>query len=210
MGSFWWKENLQLIQQYKALARCNLGDGRTAYFWNDLWAEELMQHKFPHLFSYVINKRLTIHQVISRDYLEDLFHLPLSMEAHEQFFKLEDICYTLRQSQYQNLTDTWSYIWGNEHFSLAKAYNVMIGYKQTPPHFNWMWNSSCQPKHKMFFWMLLHDRLSIIHLLRRKTFILEEYNCSVRECQQEETLHHLFWDVLSPRDAGITFVPPKH
>ena len=41
--------------------------------------------------------------------------------------------------------------------------------------------------------MLLHDRLNTRNLLRRKNFVLEEYNCATRECQQEETLHHLFW-----------------
>ena len=36
VGSFWWKANLQLVQQFKGLARCNLGDGRSAFFWFDL------------------------------------------------------------------------------------------------------------------------------------------------------------------------------
>ena len=69
----------------------------------------------------------------------------------------------------------------------------MIGIKQVPPHFNWIWNSSSHPKHKMFFWMLLHDRYNTRNLLRRKNFVLEEYNCVVRGCPQEETLHHLVW-----------------
>ena len=114
----------------------------------------------------------------------------------------------MRQSQYQNHKNTWSYIWGNEQFSSAKAYNVMIGFKQTPPHFNWIWNSSCQPKHKMFFWMLLHDRLNTRNLLRRKSFVLEDYNCALRGCQQEETLYHLFWGCTLLRDVGITSAPP--
>ena len=113
LGSFWWKANQQLIQNYKALARLNLGDGRSAYFWSDLWGEQLMQHKFPHLFSFVINHRLTVQQVTNTEYLEDLFHLPLSIQAHEQFLQLEDICHSLRQSHFQDMTDTWSYIWGN-------------------------------------------------------------------------------------------------
>ena len=44
-----------------------------------------------------------------------------------------------------------------------------------------------------FFWMLLHDRVNTRNLLRRKNFELEVYNCAVRDCHQEETLHHLFW-----------------
>jgi hypothetical protein len=45
----------------------------------------------------------------------------------------------------------------------------------------------------VFFWRLLHDRLNTRNLLRRKTFHLENYNCATLNCQQEETLQHLFW-----------------
>ena len=34
-GSFWWKSNLALIDPYTAIARCNVGDGITALFWDD-------------------------------------------------------------------------------------------------------------------------------------------------------------------------------
>ena len=96
VGSFWWKSNLALIDQYKAIARCNVGDGVSAFFWDDLWHQIVLKHKF----------------------LDSL--------------------------------DTWSYIWGNEFYSSIKAYKVLIGHKQTPPHFSWIWKSSCQPKHKVF------------------------------------------------------------
>lgn len=69
----------------------------------------------------------------------------------------------------------------------------MIGIRIIPPHFQWVWKSSCQPKHKVFFWMLLLDRVNTRNLLRRKTFYLESYNCALKSCQQEETVFHLFW-----------------
>jgi hypothetical protein len=155
VGSFWWKANLKLIDHYKAMARCNLGDGRSAYFWNDLWGDSILQQRFPHLFSFAIDPNLTVHQVLNYEYLEDLFHLPLSVEAHQQFLMMEELCHTMRMSEFQNLNDTWSYIWGNANFSSANAYKALIGIKQVPPHFSWIWKSSYQPKHKMFFWMLI-------------------------------------------------------
>ena len=193
VGSFWWRSILQLIDQYKAMARCNLGDGRTAFFWSDLWGTAILQQEYPHLYSFVQDATLTVQQVLSTEYLEYLFHLPLSNQAYQQFLLLEEVCHDLRQSEFLHMSDTWSYIWGNSNFSASKAYRVIIGVKQVPPHFAWIWKSSCQPKHKMFFWMLLHDRLNTRNLLRRKTMILEEYTCAVMNCQQEETLHHLFW-----------------
>ena len=193
IGSFWWKSNLALIDQYKAIARCNVGDGVSAFFWDDLWSQAILKHQFPHLFSFVRNPQLNIQQVLQTEYLQDLFFLPLTTEAYEEFLQMEDICIAMRQSEHLNSLDTWSYIWGTEHYSSIKAYKVLIGHKQTPPHFNWIWQSSCQPKHKVFFWQLLHDRVNTRNLLRRKKFVLEDYNCAVGGCPLEETLHHLFW-----------------
>ena len=69
----------------------------------------------------------------------------------------------------------------------------MIGYQPAPPHFCWIWESSCQSKHKFFFWLLLQDRLNTRNLLGRKNFQLPSYFCAIAECAQEETLAHLFW-----------------
>ena len=192
MGSFWWKANLKLIDNYKSLARCNIGDGKSAYFWTDLWHSHCLQDMFPHLFSFVKNKDATVHTFLQTEYLEDLFHLPLTVQAFQEFEAIEDICITLRASDTLDCTDTWSYIWGTEQFSVAKAYKVLMGVKVGPQQFNWIWSSSCQPKHKVFFWRLLHDRLNTRNLLRRKSFHLGNYNCAVNNCPREETLQHLF------------------
>ena len=92
----------------------------------------------------------------------------------------------------------------------------MMGVKIVPQQFNWIWNSSCQPKHKVFFWRLLHDRLNTRNLLRRKSFHLGNYNCAVNNCPQEETLQHLFWtcpfaaqcwDLICPsRQANVSIM----
>lgn len=69
---------------------------------------------------------------------------------------------------------------------------------------------------KSFFWMTLHDRVNTRNLLRRKTFYLESYNYALRNCQQEETLFHLFWgcpfaaqcwDFVCPnRDVPVSYL----
>jgi hypothetical protein len=69
----------------------------------------------------------------------------------------------------------------------------MNGEQQTPPHFSWIWKSSCQARHKFFFWLLLHDRLNTRNLLGRKNFVLQSYICVNCDSNHEETLFHLFW-----------------
>lgn len=182
-GSFWWKANLKMIDLFKSMAKCNLGDGKPAFFWTDLWHSNCLHIKFPHLFSYARNTEILVHNALQIEYLEDLFHLPLSVQAYEQFLQLEDIRAELRNSNFTGYNDTWSYIWGSKKFSSEKAYRAMIGIRIIPPHFQWVWKSSCQPKHKVFFWMLLLDRVNTRNLLRRKTFYLESYNCALKSCQ---------------------------
>ena len=70
---------------------------------------------------------------------------------------------------------------------------MLVGYQTVLPHFRWLWKSSCQAKHKFFFWLLLHDRLNTRNLLSRKRFHIPSFNCAILQCNQEETLMHLFW-----------------
>jgi hypothetical protein len=97
--------------------------------------------------------------------LQGLFQTPLFVEAFEEYCELEIIMQTLQLSE-EN--DRWDYIWGYGAYSSAKAYKHLIGSSQTHPTFKWIWKSKCQMKHKVFFWLLLRDKLNIGGLLRRK------------------------------------------
>lgn len=67
------------------MARCHIGDGKSMYFWTDLWHNNYLYQGFPHLFSYARNPNITIEKAIQVEFLEDLFHLPLSVEAFAEF-----------------------------------------------------------------------------------------------------------------------------
>jgi hypothetical protein len=127
------------------------------------------------------------------DFLQDLFHLPLSQQAYAEFEQLEIFCGNAQSEAQHHLSDSWCYIWGFDNFSTTKAYKFLIGVQHAPKFFTWLWESSCQPKHKFFFWLLLHDRLNTRNLLKRKNCTLPSFNCATLQCNQEETLAHLFW-----------------
>lgn len=187
------------------MAKCNLGDGKSAYFGTDLWHSNCLHLIYPHLFSFARDTEISVHNAIQSEYLEDLFHLPLSVQAYEQFLQLEGICDELRASEFINCNDSSSYIWGSERFSSRQAYNIMIGVKIVPPHFQWIRKCSCQQKHKVFFWMMLHDRVNTRNLMRRKTFYLESYNCALMNCQQRTPFYTYSGDALLQSDVGIMF-----
>jgi hypothetical protein len=118
-----------------------------------------------------------------------MFHIPMSPEAYQQFLLLEE---ALQKHQITNTLDRWWYNWGTRQYSSQKAYKHMIGHESVHPIYRWLWKSKCQPKHKVFFWLLLKDRLNTRSLLRRRNMELESYTCENCILQKEETVGHLF------------------
>jgi hypothetical protein len=86
-----------------------------------------LHQKFHHLVSFAKCTDLSVHKAISSDYLEDLFHLPLSQQAFQEFEQLEVICANTAQKIQEANINTWTFIWGNDSFSPKKAYKVLIG-----------------------------------------------------------------------------------
>jgi hypothetical protein len=159
-GSFWWKLHLKLLDLYKSMARCNLRDGRSALFWTVLWHDSCLHQKFPHLVTYAKRTDYPVSKALQHEYIQDLFHLPMSQAAYEEFIQLEEICTHVQEISLQQGPDSWSYIWGSSKFSTKKAYSMMMGHNEIIPHFSWLWNSSCQPRHKFFFWLLFMTNLT--------------------------------------------------
>jgi len=137
------------------------------------------------------NKSISLSKALDTVDNINLFSLPMSIEAFNQFqdFQLELSALALNQ-----LNDNWSYIWGSTLFSSSKAYRSLAGHSQVEPIFRWLWKTSCQGKHKFFFWLILKDRLSTRDMIRRRGMHLDDYHCVL--CQQsteESTMHLLFY-----------------
>ena len=134
-------------------------------------------------------KNVSVQRVLSPTAIDHLFHLPLSLEAYAQFLLLSD---KLDGLQLNSNHDTWSYIWGSLFFSSSKAYKQLTGHAIISPAFKWLWKNCCQHKHKIFFWLLLKDRLSTRDLLGRKGMILQSHDCVLCDQNTRETVEYLF------------------
>jgi hypothetical protein len=93
-----------------------------------------------------------------------------------------------------NSSDCWTYIWGSGVFTSKKAHDSLISHRQAPTAYQWIWKSWCQGKVKVFFWLLLNDRLNTRNLLRHKWFHIPSVNCVLCNHDSEETLKHLFFE----------------
>jgi len=123
----------------------------------------------------------------SQQSLDALVNLPLSVEAFQQWQNVQ----ILRDEQaLSDQCDVWTCDWGQ--FSASKAYKFLMGHNQIPRAFFWLWETFCQPKHKVFFWLLMKDRLSTMNILRRKNMNLESSDCALCQLNTEETMEHLF------------------
>lgn len=67
-----------------------------------------------------------------------------------------------------------------------------MGHRNIHPTFHWIWKFKCQMKHKVFFWLLLKDRVSTRDLLRIRNMELDSCTCELCILQRQETLSHLF------------------
>lgn len=94
------------------------------------------------------NTTITIQPAVQAQQFQDLFHLPLSQEAHAQFLELSLV---LQNLNLLPATDNWTYIWGSPTFSSNRAYKHLIGRRQVHQGYHWLWKSSCQNKRKFFF-----------------------------------------------------------
>lgn len=147
-GSFWWRDVLKLLDKFKGMAKVTVNDGRSCFFWEDLWGDDTLVHKYPELFSFAKKKQITFKQGFSHTPLHGLFHLPLSQQAHAQLQVLQE---DLNLRTLNDESDSWSYIWNSNSFSVKKAYKQLSGRCHPHPAFKWTWSSSCQNKHKVFF-----------------------------------------------------------
>ena len=188
-GSFWWKDILKLLDSFKGLASANVKDGVTCLFWDDLWLGKVTRIHYPQLFSFARLPDMSINMALSAEGTESLFHFPLSQLAAQQLVEIAENLNSLSDTDEK---DIWTYIWGSPFFSTSKAYSHLTGHLQVHPLFHKLWKSSCQNKHKVFFWLLLRDRLSTRELLRRRNMHLPSYDCACCTLDVEETLSHLF------------------
>jgi hypothetical protein len=189
IGSFWWKSMIKLLPNFKGLASPVIGNGGAISFWDDQWSQCIPRQNFPELFSFAKNTKLTIKEAKEQEQFDGFFHLPISEQAYDQYLVLKG---SWEQLVLSDAHDRWQYIWGSDKFSSQKAYRFFMGQTQIHPIYRLLWKSKCQPKHRVFYWLWLKNRLNTRDMLRRRNMELDSYSCENCLWQREETLYHLF------------------
>jgi hypothetical protein len=120
----------------------HIHNGSTVLLWHDMWGNGVRRVQSAELYSFTLRQHISLQQAFSMEDFHNIFHLPMSETAFQQFLTLQVEIGGLNINE-EN--DIWSYIWGNADFSVKKAYNAISGSSQAHPVFNWLWSCKCQP-----------------------------------------------------------------
>jgi hypothetical protein len=66
----------------------HLHNGSSVLLWHDLWNGSVKNLQFPELFSYTTRSTITVKQIMDLDNISDIFQLPLSEIAFQQYLQL--------------------------------------------------------------------------------------------------------------------------
>jgi hypothetical protein len=89
-GSFWWRDCLSYAQSYREHTTITINNVKSCLLWTNKRIEPNRDEEYPHLFSFAKDKSIPIDNAwnAQNDSLYDIFHLPLSTIAHEEFHSL--------------------------------------------------------------------------------------------------------------------------
>jgi hypothetical protein len=146
----------------------------------------------PSTFSFVKNEAISVQQVMLAEDLDSLLYLPISIEAFDELHQLQTM---LTDIQYHpNDYDSWVLVWGNQNYSSRRYYHIVFENLQVHQIFKALWKSKCIPHIKLFFVVLLVDRLNTRTMpLRRNYHVQPNEFCVLCPNNTPEDIDHLLF-----------------
>jgi hypothetical protein len=81
------------MEQYRGIAKPDAKSGETILFWSDEWEVDIsriaLRDRFPILFSFAKDDKISVRDMIQMQNRAEEFHLPLSSTAYEDFLLLQ-------------------------------------------------------------------------------------------------------------------------
>ena len=89
--------------------------------WKDLWLDEVLAESHPRAFSYAKLEDISVRNFLGSQNLNETFHLPLSMQAHDELRHIQEITTHVGNQVDEVERDQWFYAWGTDVYT-AKSY----------------------------------------------------------------------------------------
>jgi hypothetical protein len=102
VGSFWWKEIMQLYGKFKDIASCSPNRGNNTLFWSEDWSGTALKEQYPQLFSFTKKPKCSVRFFLDQE-INRIFSLHLSIQASAQLDEIQDMLQ--QRTRNENLDD---------------------------------------------------------------------------------------------------------
>jgi hypothetical protein len=103
---------------------------------------------YPKLYEYVINKKISIKAALTVSEQLEMFRLPMSRLAYNEYLVFREELESLRIDNDQ--TDVWVCNWNGGLYSSSRYYKHHYMQIVPPTPLCWIWKAKCMPKIKFF------------------------------------------------------------
>lgn len=165
------KQNLKLLTDFiECFTQRIPGNGTTIAFWEHNWGLRFLKTKYSELYSYVIDKMLSLREVVQVPHFASLFLSNMSDRAITEF---QDLLAEVTQwAQQQGLTgEPDDVLWKKDKsgsFTVRSAYFTLKNAPLIGSHTHRIWKLNVPPRMKIFGWLMLLNRvLTIDNLIKR-------------------------------------------
>ena len=93
--------------------------------WKDLWLDDVLADSHPRVFSYAKLEDISVRDFLGCTNLNETFHLPLSMQAHNELRDIQEITTHIGNDAGEDM-DSWVYEWGSEIYTAKDTTNSIF------------------------------------------------------------------------------------
>jgi hypothetical protein len=194
-AEFSYNNSHQAIDNSRIPLQPDVKSGETVLFWAVEWEIDNsripLQQRFPRLFSFAKDEKISVRDMVMLFDRSEEFHLPLSSQAYDEFLVIQGCMGEMDLSQ--DGCDEWKCSYGD--YKPHKYYLSLFDHIQVKPQYLWIWKSRCTMKIKVFAWLLLSDRLNTKDMLQRRHWhATDNYDCVLCSAGEREDIDHLFFN----------------
>ena len=133
-GSFWWRNCVSFLDDFKRLTTCVVGEGNSILFWHDKWKGEPLASQFPEQYSFSQKSMIKVKEIKNReqDGIHSVFQLPLTLVTSEQYHIVQNLVSSMDNA---GQMDKWLFPWNNVKYSTKKVSDALSQFIAAPPPF---------------------------------------------------------------------------
>ncbi|KAJ4804846.1 RNA-directed DNA polymerase (reverse transcriptase)-related family protein [Rhynchospora pubera] len=169
--------------------------GKNVLFWQHNWIGSILQFSFPQLFSFVLNKNISVFHFSLGINNPLSFFSPLLLNSQMALTQLQSLLLLIRSPLHQLPgTGIDLHVWGltssSHTFSTQSLYKLISSHPLHTSSLPPIWKFKIPPRFKVFLWLMFQDRIATLDNLQKRGWSLPNRCClCLLDC---ESVLHLF------------------